>query len=83
MIYLIRGRVDDERKKQLRQRVQEAAQRLEGRLPPSPRHPRGRNPHAHVAQVIKGIIGMSYTVAPDELYDDIIAIIDYCERNPF
>jgi len=75
--------VDEERKKQLRQKIQEAGQRLEGRLPPSPRHPRGRNPYAHVAKVIKGILGMSYTEAPDELYDDIVSIIEHCERNPF
>jgi len=75
--------VNDERKRNLRQKIQEVGLRLEGRLPPSIRHPAGRNPYAHVAKVIKGIIGMSYTEAPDELYDDIVDIIDHCERNPF
>jgi len=36
-----------------------------------------------VSKVIKGMLGMSYTTAPDELFDDVMQIIDHCEKNPF
>ena len=75
--------MDDVRKKQLLERIRTAGKSLEGRLPPSHRHPSGRNPYAHIPKVIKSVIGMSYTEAPNELYDDIVKIIDHCEKNPF
>ncbi len=75
--------MDDARKRLLLERIREAGKSLEGRLPPSHRHPKGRNPYAHIPQVIKSVIGMSYTEAPNELYDDIVKIIDHCEKNPF
>jgi hypothetical protein len=75
--------VDDVRKKLLLERIRETGKSLEGRLPPSHNHPQGRNPYAHIPKVIKSVIGMSYTEAPNELYDDIVKIIDYCEKNPF
>ena len=75
--------MEDERRKQLLEKIREAGKSLEGRLPPSPRHPQGRNPYAHIAAVIRSVIGMSYTDAPDELYDDIVQIIEHCESNPF
>ena len=64
-------------------RIKVAADSLRGKLPRSPRHPTGRNPYAHIPTVIKSILGESYTTAPDELLDDILEIITYCESNPF
>tara|TARA_R100000664_G_C2757876_1_gene146378 strand:- start:3218 stop:3445 length:228 start_codon:yes stop_codon:yes gene_type:complete len=67
----------------IRKRIAEAAEKLHGRLPESPRHPSGRNPYAHIPKVLKSVFGMSYTDVPDEHLDVIIDVIDYCEKYPF
>jgi hypothetical protein len=71
----------DENKRLIRARIDEVAKTLQ--LPPSPRHPKGRKPHAHLAQVIKHACGMSYTQLPDEALDIVMEIIQCCEENPF
>lgn len=63
--------------------IRDAAKRLEGRLPPSHKHPQGRNPYAHIPKVIKHLCGMSYTELPDEALPVVIEIIEHCEKNPF
>jgi len=72
-----------ENRRKVATRIREAADALSGKLPRSARHPKGRNPYAHIPSVIKSIVGESYTTAPDKLFDDILQIIDYCEQNPF
>jgi len=70
--------------KKIRERIQQAAQRLEGKLPDHPAHPNGRNPYAHIPKVIKdAAYGTSYKDLPDEAFDTIMNIIQYCEDNPF
>jgi len=61
--------------------IDKAAKNLS--LPPSRRHPKGRNPHAHIALVIKQTCGSSYTELPNEMMPAIIEIIQHCEDNPF
>jgi hypothetical protein len=73
--------MNDENKLCIRQRIDEVAKMLQ--LPPSPRHPKGRNPHAHLAQVIKHACGMSYTQLPDDALPIVMEIIECCEENPF
>jgi len=68
----------------IRQKILEAAESLVGRLPDHPRHPKGRNPYAHIPKVIKDAAGgVSYKDLPDEAFDYIMELIQYCEDNPF
>tara|TARA_B100000029_G_scaffold52486_1_gene47690 strand:- start:289 stop:516 length:228 start_codon:yes stop_codon:yes gene_type:complete len=62
--------------------IQAAGDRLVGRLPPSDRHPKGRNPYAHVAICVKHKFGMSYKELPDEMAQDVIEYIDWLVENP-
>ena len=76
--------MDDARKKLLLEKIREAGELLVGRLPPSSRHPKGRNPYAHIPKVIKDAAGgISYKDLPDEALKYILEIIQYCEENPF
>ena len=61
----------------------ETAERMKGKLPQSPSHPSGRNPYAHIASVIKSLYGCSYKELSDRELGNVIAIIEYCEENPF
>ena len=65
------------------EKIREAAKNLEGKLPPSPRHPKGRNPYAHIPKVIKSLLGCPYKDAEDDALDVILEIIDHCEKHPF
>jgi hypothetical protein len=70
-------------KRRILERIREAGKNLEGKLPPSRKHPQGRNPYAHIPKVIKSLCGESYTELPDEALDLVLEIIDHCENNPF
>ena len=73
-----------EKKQLIRMRILEAAERLAGRLPDHPRHPAGRNPFAHIPKVIKDATGgTSYQDLPDEAFETVMELIQYCEDNPF
>ena len=73
-----------EKQKIVRERILEAGKKLEGRLPDHPMHPRGRNPYAHISKVIKHSAGgVSYKELPDEAFESVILLIQYCEDNPF
>ena len=75
--------MNDENRCMIRKCIEEAAEKLEGKLPDSPKHPSGRNPYAHIPQVIKSAFGMSYTEVPDEHLDIVLEVIEYCEKYPF
>lgn len=73
-----------EKQKIIRERIQEAAKNLEGKLPDHPRHPTGRNPYAHIPKVIKDSSGgVSYKELPDEAFETVMLLIKFCEENPF
>lgn len=72
-----------ENRKIVRERIQRAGRSLEGKLPDSPRHPKGRNPYAHIPAVIKKLTGESYTELPDDALQIVMEIIDFCENNPY
>ena len=73
-----------EKQKLIQERILRAAVKLEGNLPDSPRHPRGRNPYAHIPAVIKSATGgTSYKDLPDEAFDLVMQLIQHCEDNPF
>jgi hypothetical protein len=67
----------------VRERIQLAGKALEGKLPPSSRHPKGRNPYAHIAKVIISTLGSSYKELPDGDYEAVLLVIQHCEQNPF
>ncbi|DAC24227.1 MAG TPA: hypothetical protein HA330_06990 [Candidatus Thalassarchaeaceae archaeon] len=62
--------------------MQEAGDRLAGKLPPSRRHPKGRNPYAHIAICVRSKFGMTYKEIPDERIDEVIDYIEHLVQNP-
>ena len=73
-----------DKQKIIRERILEAAGKLEGKLPDHPKHPMGRNPYAHIPKVIKHASGgVSYKDLPDAAFNLVLQLIQYCEDNPF
>ena len=72
-----------DKQKIIRERIRQAAEKLEGRLPDNPRYPKGRNPCAHIQKVIKTLTGISYWDLSDEGFDSVMEIIQLYEDNPF
>ena len=73
-----------EKQKIIRARILIAADNLKDKLPNHTAHPDGRNPYAHIPKVIKNAAGgLSYKDLPDEAFESIIQLIEYCEENPF
>ena len=62
--------------------IQAAGAKLVGKLPPSFRHPKGRNPYAHIAICVKGKFNQSYKEIPDEQIEEVFDYIDYLVENP-
>ena len=71
-----------ENKKKLWQEILKAGEVLKGKLPPSPSHPKGRNPYAHVASCIKSKFGYSYGELHDNQYKKVISYISFLKDNP-
>lgn len=59
-----------------------AGDELKGKLPPHPRHPKGRNSYAHIFERIKTKMGKSYKECDDSEAGKILNIIEYCVNNP-
>lgn len=55
-----------------------AAILIEGKLPESLHHPQGRNPMAHIYQVINTIMGCSVQYCSNDRIDDVLSIIQDC-----
>ena len=62
--------------------IQETGDFLKGRLQPHPNHPKGRNPYAHVALMVKNHFGMSYKDVSDDRIEEIIKYLKYLRDNP-
>ena len=62
--------------------IQDAGDKLFGKLPPSRYHPKGRNPYAHVAICVKERFGQSYKEIPDERIQEVMDFIDHLVENP-
>jgi len=62
--------------------IRNAGDALEGRLPDSNRHPKGRNPYAHVSLEIKNKFGCSYKDIPDDKISELKDYIEYLLKNP-
>ena len=61
-------------------KIIEVAKNLDGKLPDSYRHPKGRNPTAHVFQMIKSKFGCSYKDVINK--EKLITYIDWINHNP-
>lgn len=69
-------------RKHILEAVRNAAEQLEGKLPPHPMHPKGRNPHAHVFERIRTAMGKSYKDCDDWEASRILRIIERCVKYP-
>ena len=69
-------------KKKLWQEILQAGEALNGKLPHSPNHPKGRNPYAHVASCIKSKFGLSYKELHDNQYKEVMNYILFLKENP-
>ena len=76
------NQLNQQNSKEIWRYIQQAGDRLVGKLTPSRHHPKGRNPYAHVAICIKGKFGQSYKEIPDEKIKEVIDYIDYLVENP-
>jgi len=74
--------MNDENSKKIWKYMQEAGDKLVGKLPPSRFHPKGRNPYAHVAICVKSKFGKSYKEIQDSRLDEVLEFIDYLVENP-
>lgn len=61
--------------------MQATGDRLKGVLSPDPRHPKGRNPHAHVAGCVLERFGCSYKDLPDEKAGEVLAFLADLEQK--
>ena len=59
-----------------------AGEELKGKLPPHPKHPKGRNSYAHVFERIKSKMGRSYKDCDDWEAERILSLIEYYAKNP-
>ena len=62
--------------------IQETGDFLKGRLKPHPNHPKGRNPYAHVALMVKNHFGMSYKDIEDDKIPELEKFIEFIQNNP-
>ena len=72
----------EELAKILWEEIQSAGDRLKGKLPDSPRRPKGRTPYAHIAICIRTRFGASYRDIPDNKYEEVLSFIEYLVNNP-
>ena len=72
----------EENAKKIWQLILEAGDSLKEVLPDHPRHPKGRNPYAHLSLEIKNKYGCSYKDIPDDQLNELIKFIDYLGKNP-
>ena len=62
--------------------ARQAGDELKGRLPPHPKHPKGRNSYAHIFERIRSRMGKSYKECDDSDAQKILDIIEYYTNNP-
>tara|TARA_B100001113_G_C21082410_1_gene610527 strand:- start:631 stop:858 length:228 start_codon:yes stop_codon:yes gene_type:complete len=74
--------MNDENSKKIWTYIQQAGDKLIGKLPPSKFHPKGRNPYAHVAICVKSKFGQSYKEIPDDRIEEVLNFIDYLVEHP-
>ena len=75
--------MNDSNRKIVQEAINSAALELDGKLPVNPNHPNGRNPHAHISQVLKSILGHSYTRCTNRDVPTLLNLISAIKENPF
>ena len=71
-----------ENKKKIWSEILKAGEYLKNKLPNNPRHPKGRNPYAHVSLEIINKFKMSYKDIPDNKFNLVLDYIKYIKNNP-
>ena len=74
--------MNEENSKKIWSSIQEAGDKLVGKLPRSKNHPSGRNPYAHVAICVKSKFSQSYKEIPNDKYQEVLDYIDFLVENP-
>jgi hypothetical protein len=62
--------------------IQEAGDYLQNKLPNNSKHPKGRNPYAHVALRINDKFGISYKDINDNDFKKVEEYIVFLKNNP-
>jgi len=62
--------------------IQLTGDELLGKLPDHPKHPKGRNPYAHVALEVKTHFKMTYKDIPDNKFDEVVKYLEFLKQNP-
>ena len=62
--------------------IQNAGDALKEKLPNHPKHPKGRNPYAHVAFCVKNKFNASYKDIPDYQFNEVAKFIEFLKENP-
>jgi len=73
--------VSPELKKEVWEEMRALGDRLQSVLLPDSRHPRGRNPYAHVAGCVKDHFGCSYGDLPDERVGELRDYLQALEKK--
>ena len=74
--------MNEENRRKLWTLIQEAGLYLVGQLPDHVKHPKGRNPYAHVAICVKDHFNLSYKDIPDDKFDEVVKYIEFLKQNP-
>ena len=74
--------MNENNRRLLWKKIQDAGLYLQGQLPEHPNHPKGRNPYAHVALCVKEKFGNSYKDIPDEKFQEVVDYIEHLKSNP-
>jgi len=74
--------MNEENRKIIWSLIQETGKRMEGSLPSSPNHPKGRNPYAHILLLIKTKFNCSYKDIDDNKVNILKKFIKFIEDNP-
>ena len=61
--------------------IQNTGDRLAGKLPEQPYHPKGRNPYAHVALKVKKRFGCSYKDIENDKYQEVVDFLNVIQRD--
>ena len=75
--------MNEENRKFIKEEIDKAAQEIGNGLPQHSKHPKGRNPYAHIPKVIKSVYGKSYIYIPDDELNNVLEIIKFCKENYF
>jgi len=74
--------MNENNRRLLWKKIQDAGLYLQGQLPEHPNHPKGRNPYAHVALCVREKFSASYKNIEDEKFNEVVKYINFLKENP-